>query len=139
VQRCAYRTSLPLPLSGLEILRGYGPSGPYPLERITGISECDAIFSGCRFWKQSPGHHSSTTFSLGPLVCEIGSDHILHGDTHSLIYGDLAIAKSACLPTKSHCTECCSRGEIQTREFAATNRRRLKSVQRLDKQSLPSC
>src|SRR5258708_3304758 len=101
--------------------------------------ECDCHFSGCRFWKQSPGHHSSTTFFLGPLVSEIGNGHILHGDPPSLLYGDLAIAKSACLPTKSHCPESCSHGEIQAREFAATNRSRLKSIQRLDKKSMPSC
>jgi len=42
VQRCAHGTSLPLPLplSGLEIPRGYGPSGRYPLERITAILKC---------------------------------------------------------------------------------------------------
>ena len=43
--------------------------------------------------KLSPNHDSSTTFSLGPLVREIGSDHILHGDAHGLIYGDLDIAE----------------------------------------------
>jgi transposase len=32
-------------------------------------------------------HQPSTTFSLGSLVSEIGSDHILHGHAHSLIYG----------------------------------------------------
>lgn len=29
MQRCAHGTSLPLALSGLEIPRGYGPSGRY--------------------------------------------------------------------------------------------------------------
>src|SRR6478672_1312486 len=74
-------------------------------------SERDAIFY-MAFQKQSPGHHSSTAFSLGPLVSEIGSDHILHGDTHGLIYGDLNIAKAACLPTKSHRAQRCSHGGI---------------------------
>ena len=48
-----------------------------------------------RLVNQSPGHHSSTTFSLGPLVREISSDHILHGDAHSLIYRDLDVAEAA--------------------------------------------
>ena len=46
MQRCAHGTSLPLLLSGLEIPRGYGPSGRYPLERITAILKCDCHFFG---------------------------------------------------------------------------------------------
>jgi len=65
---------------------------------------------------------------LALWIREIGRNHILHGDAHGLIYGDLDIAEAACLSTESHCSESRSHRGIQAREFAATNRSRLKSV-----------
>jgi hypothetical protein len=51
----------------------------------------------------SPVHDPASSFSLSPLVNEIRGDHILHGDTHSLIYGNLVIAETPWFPTESHC------------------------------------
>jgi len=87
---------------------------------------------------QSPGHHTPTTFSLGPLVRKICSDHIFHGNAHSLIHGDLDFAEAAWLPAKSHCSKSRSYGGIQASEFAATNRSRLKSVWSLNKEVMLS-
>ena len=85
VQRCAHRTSHPLPLSGLEIPSGYGPSGRYPVERIRRISECDCHFFGMPILQAITRPAFLHHLLVWPLVSEIGSDHILHGDTHSLI------------------------------------------------------
>src|SRR5258708_39885369 len=89
--------------------------------------------------EESPSHHIATACPLGSLVSEIGSDHILHGDAHSLVHRNLDIAKAARLPTKSHGSESRSRGGVQAREFAATNRSRLKSIQRFNKKAMLSC
>jgi hypothetical protein len=51
-----------------------------------------------------------------------------------LINSDVDIAEAACLPTKCHCSESRSHGGILAREFAATNRSRLKGIRCLDKQ-----
>src|SRR5260370_17608860 len=61
---------------------------------------------------RSPCHHIATTFSLGTLVSEIGRDHILHGDAHSLLHRNLGIAKPAPPPTKLHCPNSRSRAGV---------------------------
>src|SRR5260370_39153221 len=64
---------------------------------------------------QSPCHHIATTFSLGTLVSEIGRDHILHGDAHSLVHRNLDIPKAGRLPTNTHCPKRRFRGGVQAR------------------------
>jgi hypothetical protein len=91
---------------------------------------------GSFLFARDPG---STTFSLSPLIRETGSNHVFHGDAHTLVNRDLGIRKPARLPTKSHCSKSRSRRGVQAREFATTNRSRLKSVQCLNKQAALAC
>jgi hypothetical protein len=90
-------------------------------------------------WYLSPGHHSATTLSLGLLVSEVGSNHILHSDAHSLVYRNLGITKPSRLLTQEPRLQKLFPLRGLGREFAATNRSRLRSVQRLDKQAMLVC
>src|SRR5579863_2069661 len=76
----------------------------------------------------SPGHDGSAAYLLRLLIREIGCDHILHGDAHSLIYRYLGIAEAARLAAKTHCSQSRASLYVQTPEFPATNRDRLKSL-----------
>jgi hypothetical protein len=70
--------------------------------------------SDCAQWgEQSPNHHIATIGVLGLLVSEIGSNHILHGNAHGLVHGNLNITDAARLPAKGHGSKSCARGAIQ--------------------------
>jgi len=82
-----------------------------PLQNIPQSSSSQSSES----WGKSPSHQIATACPLGPLVSEIGSDHILHCDAHSLVHRNLDLAKAAWLPTKGHCSKSRSRGRVQAR------------------------
>src|SRR5690348_16459734 len=84
----------------------------------------------------SKADHASDALALCALVDEIRRDHILHGDAHRLIDGDLVLALASWPTSQQHLAELGSPLGIEALKLGAADGRRLKRKPRLHEQAM---